>query len=151
LLSIEKDPVQMSIINVKAHVEEKYRLAGYSDEKIKKLMDTKADASDELISEAKKAIELILEGKPATINFGATTGYLQYISDWILDNSDDLKPEMKAILEKYFNDHVGIAAKNAEQKQFNEQLLMGAITATPTQPGAKPVVENTPLPAKPIV
>ena len=54
------------------------------------------------MSEAKKAIELILEGKDVGLNYGATTGYLQYISDWILDNSDDLKPEKKKILEDYF-------------------------------------------------
>lgn len=127
LLSMEKDPNQMALINVKAHIEEKYRLAGYNEEKIKKLMNTKTDATDELLSEAKKAIELILEGKEVGLNYGATTGYLQYISDWILDNSDDLKPEKKKQLEDYFEKHYPIALKNAEQKQFNEQLLLGNV------------------------
>ena len=127
LLSMEKDPNQMALINVKAHIEEKYRLAGYNEEKIKKLMNTKTDSTDELLSEAKKAIELILEGKNVGVNYGATTGYLQYISDWILDNSDDLKPEKKKILEDYFEKHIPIATKNAEQKQFNEQLLAGNV------------------------
>ena len=30
-----KRPSQMALINVKAHIEEKYRLAGYNEEKIK--------------------------------------------------------------------------------------------------------------------
>lgn len=122
LTSTEANPVLFALVNPKAHLEEKYRIAGYSEEKIKRLMNTKIDATDELLSEAKKAIELILEGKNPGVNYGATTGYLQYISDWILDNSDDLKPEKKAKLEAYFERHIPIATKNAEQKQFNDEL-----------------------------
>lgn len=125
LMSMEKDPNQMAQINIKAHVEEKYRLAGYSEEKIKKLMNTKQDVTDELISEAKKAIEMILEGKKVGVNYGATTAYLQYISDWTLDNADDLKPEQKTKLQEYFDSHIKIAMNNAQKKQFNEQLLAG--------------------------
>lgn len=124
LASIEKDPDQKALINIKAHLEEKYRLAGYDNEKIHKLMNTKADATDDLISEAQKDIELILEGKDVEINNGATTSYLQYISDYILGNSDDLKPEKKAKLEAYFEKHVPIAMKNAEQAQFRTEELL---------------------------
>jgi hypothetical protein len=150
LLSIEKDPEQKALINLKAHVEEKFRLAGYDDEKIKKLMNTKNDATDELISEAKKAIEMILEGKEPGLNQGATTGYLQYINDWILDNADDLKPEDKQKLEAYFDAHEEIAMKNAEQKQFNDELAMkGSAVIDPNEvveevPGGAPVDPNIP-------
>ena len=87
-------------------------------------MNTKSDATDDIISEAKKDIELILEGKKVGINNGATTAYLQYISDFILDNSDDLKPDKKATLEAYFEKHVPIAMRNAEAKQFRDEELL---------------------------
>lgn len=164
LLSIEKDPNQMASINIKAHIEEKYRLAGYDEEKIKKLMNTKQDVTDELISEAKKAIELIFKGQKVSINHGATTAYLQYISDWILDNSDDLKDEQKDKLQAYFDQHIPIAMDNAQKKQFNEQLAAGAnplqaevdqVKGSPTgtpMPGTAPVAPVAPeMPANPMM
>ena len=126
LTSVETNPILFSLINPKAHLEEKYRLVGYDEEKIKKLLNTKADVTDELLSEAKKAVEMILEGKEPDINYGATTGFLQYISDWILDNADDLKPEQKKKLEDYFEQHVPIAIKNEEHKQFMDNLALMA-------------------------
>jgi len=86
-----------------------------------------ADVTDELLSEAKKDIELILEGKDPGINYSATTGYLQYVNDWILDNSEDLKPEVKAKLEAYFDKLVPVAMRNAEKKQFQTELVAGQI------------------------
>lgn len=144
LISIENDPAQKALINLKAHLEEKYRIAGYNEEKIKKLMNTKADATDELISECKKAIEQILEGKDPGINYSATTGYLQFLSDWILDNSDDLDEDKKAKLQAYFDKHYPIAIENAAKKAFNESL-----TATPTSTATAtgtPLPENKTLP-----
>ena len=124
LISIEKNPVQAPLMNQKALVEEKLRLAQLTDDKINKLLNTKSDSTDELLSEAKKAIEQILEGKKPKMNWSATTGYLQYISDYILNNSDDIKPEKKLVLEQYFETHVPIAMKNAEQAQFIKEQLM---------------------------
>jgi hypothetical protein len=147
LVSTETNPALFVLVNPKAHLEEKYKLSGYDDEKIKKLLNTKEDTTDELLSEAKKAIEMILEGKKVKLNFSATTGYLQYISDWILDNSDDLEPEKKAELEAYFEKHIPIAIKNKEQQAFVEQLTAGTLppletpTASPT--GAE-IPTNTP-------
>ena len=105
-------------------------------------MNTKADATDELLSEAKKAIEIILSGKEPAVNYGATTGFLQYISDWIMDNSDDLKPEQKQKLEDYCERHVPIAIRNKEQQMFNEQLLAG----TTGLPGIGPEIPPPPVP-----
>lgn len=148
LISIEANPNQAPLVNQKAMVEEKLRLSGYDEEKIKKIMNTKADATDELISEAKKAIELILEGKKVGINQGATTGYLQYISDWILDNADDLKPEDKDKLQIYFDQHVSIAIRNAEKKQFEQELLAGQ-PLLPEGEQPTPLAPGSPLPTNP--
>lgn len=157
LLSIEQNPLQLQHVNPKALVEEKLRIAKFDEEKIKKLMDTKSDVTDDLISEAKKAIEVILEGKDPGINQSATPGYLQYVSDWILDNSDDLKAEDKIKLDAYFEQHVPIAMKNAERKRFNDELAAGANPLgleTEMAPKATPTGEMAPettVPPNPIV
>lgn len=124
LMSIEKDPQQKALINIKAHLEEKYRLAGFSADKINKLMNTKSDATDEVISEARKDIENLISGGKPKINIGATTAYLQYVSDYILENSDDLKEEKVALLKEWFEKHVPIAMKNAEQKQNRDEQIL---------------------------
>lgn len=147
LMSIEQDPEQKALINLKAHVEEKYRLFGYDEEKIKKMMNRASDTTDEIISEAKKAIEQILQGKEPKINSSATTGYLQYINDWLLDNSEDITEEQKAKIEAYFDEHEPIAIMNAEKKQFQEQLQAGTTglpTVEPKMPTALP--PETPVP-----
>lgn len=141
----EGNPLEMSMINVKVLLEEKFTILGFNEDKIKKLLDKSTDTTDELISEAKKAIEQILLGKKTKLNFSATTGYLQYISDWILDNSDDLKPEIKTQLEKYFDRHVPIAIKNAEQKRFNDDLLAKGNTLG-TKTTTTPIGTNIPAP-----
>jgi hypothetical protein len=124
LNSIENNPNQASLLNQKALVEEKLRLAGMNDDKVDKLLNTSVDSTDETISEAKKDIELIVKGKDIGINSSATTGYLEYLSKYIEDNSEDLKPEVKAKLEDHFEKHVLVATKNAEQKQFRDEQMM---------------------------
>jgi len=123
MMSVEKDPEQKAVIrNKQAWIEEKLKLAKMPEDKIRKFF--LEDSSDDVISEAKKAIEQILLGKKVATNWSATTAYLQYISDWILKNSEDLKPEKKAVLEKYFEDHVPVAMANAERQQFVKESLM---------------------------
>ena len=124
LTSIEQDPEQKVFLNKKVLVEEKLRLVRVKDDTIERLMNTNSDITDDLLSDAKKVIEEIIEGKDPGINWGATTDFLAYISDWILDNSDDLKPEVKAKIESYFEKHVPIATKNAEMKQFRDEQMM---------------------------
>lgn len=155
LTATENNKVLFSLVNPKAHLEEKYKLMGFKEDTVKKLMDTKSDTTDELISDARKAIEMILEGKKPGMNWGATTDYLQYISDWILDNSDDLKPADKAKIEAYFEAHLPVAQKNAEQKQFRDELLLKqkqaeALLEDPKTAGAVAVGDSpSPLPEIP--
>ena len=123
LASIEKDPNQLALVkNKKALIEEKLKLAGMKEDRIGKFFSE--DSTDDIISEAKKAIELIVEGKDPGINWSATTAYLQYISDWILANSEDIDEKKKVRLDEYFEQHVNIAMKNAEQKQFRDEEMM---------------------------
>lgn len=123
LVSIEKDPNQLALVkNKKALIEEKLKLAGMKEDRIQKFFSE--DSTDDTISEAKKAIELILKGQDPGMNWSATTAYLQYISDWILNNSEDVSEDKKAKIDAYFEQHVSVATKNAEQKQFQAEMMM---------------------------
>jgi hypothetical protein len=139
MMSIEKDPNQIALIkNKKAFIEEKLKIAGMSEDKVQQFFTE--DATDSIISEAKKAIEQIVSGKSPKPNWSATTAYLKYISDWILENSEDVSDGVKKKLEEYFDQHVPIAMKNAETKQFmDEQALKieqaKAVAADPKMAG----------------
>lgn len=123
IVSIEKDPNQLALIkNKKALIEMKLGLAGMKEDEISVLFSE--DSSESIVSEAKKAIEKILKGKDPGMNWGATTAYLEYISDWILENSNELDDGKKKKLEEYFDRHVPVAMKNAEQKQFRDEQAM---------------------------
>lgn len=123
MVSTQSDPNQMVLIkNKKAFIEKKFKLAGMKESEIEEFFVT--DGEDDIFSDAKKAIELIGRGKNPGVNWGATTAYLQYISDWILENSSELKPEIRKKLEEYFDQHVSIAMKNAEQKQFRDEQVL---------------------------
>jgi hypothetical protein len=123
MVSIERDPNQMAEIrNKRAFIEKKLQIAGMKDDEIKVFF---VEGSTETIfSEAKKAIEKILKGKDPGLNWGATTQYLEYISEWILEHSNELKDSDKKKIEEYFERHVPIAMKNAEQKQFRDEQIM---------------------------
>ncbi len=155
LMTIDADPAQMALVNHKALLEEKFALIGFDQGKINKLLNTKADVTDELISECKKAIEQILLGKRPGINYSATTGYLQYLSDWILDNSEDLTAEQKKALDAYFDKHMPVAVKNAEQKQFTDELAAGKAPVAADQgqrsPTGTPINPDVAAPVAPTV
>lgn len=156
ITSIEERPEQAALLNPKVIVEEKLRLAKFRPEKIKQIMNLESTTTDELLSEANKAIEKILEGKDPGLNQSATTGYLQYISDWMLDKADELDEKKAAEVQAYFDKHIPIATRNAERKQFNDELAAGT-SGLPLAPQGAPVEEMpqgeiSPLsPATPVI
>lgn len=141
LKSIINIPLLISQYNPKVLAEELAIDAGYEPERLQRLMDTKNEATDEIIAEANKAIELIVEGKEARVNRNATTGFLARIDNFLLD-TDDLTAEVRAKIEAYFQLHVPIAAENKRRAMMAQLDAEPGAPAegTPVVPGAQPVV-----------
>ena len=124
---ISANPLLAEQLNPKWVVEQELRIGGWKDEDIRRAMDTKNDAYDEIISEANKNIERAIEGQETKVYRGATTGYLQRIHDYMADN--DLKDEAMAELQKHFDETVPVVdaneARAAEQapEHLEEQGL----------------------------
>jgi hypothetical protein len=76
-------------INPKKATEMKMQIAGFNEEEIRQLMDTSEFGDAELMSEAERDIEAILDGKDVKPNMSATTAYKQRFVDYMTDHSED--------------------------------------------------------------
>jgi len=112
---IAQNPIAMQQINPRWYVEQELMIGGWSEEEVKRAMDTTNDATDEVISAAEKNIERILAGKEPKLARNATTGYLQRIHNFMNDN-EHLKPEALAALQAHFDEHVPIAEENKQRQ-----------------------------------
>ena len=137
------NPIALQHLNPRWYVEQELLIGGWSQEEVKRAMDTANDATDEVISAAEKNIERILQGKQPKPARNATTGYLQRIHNFMSDN-ENLKPEQLAALQAHFDEHVpiadenkarqmaGVAGENPEQQLQDNQSPYG----TTSQAGA---------------
>ncbi len=90
-------------INPKKATEMKAKIVGFNEEEIRQLLD-KSDFGDaELMSEADRDIESILDGKRIRPNPGATTAYLQRFVDYMMDYEDDLDEDERARMFAYMD------------------------------------------------
>ena len=101
----------MQAINPKWYVEQELLIGGWSQEEVRRAMDTQNDATDEVLSIADKNIERIMSGKEPKEARNATTGYLQRIHTFMQDN-EKLTPEQLMALQTHFDAHVPIAEEN---------------------------------------
>ena len=80
---------QNGTINPKKATEMKMQIAGFNEEEIRQLMDTSEFGDAELMSEAERDIESIIDGKNIKPNMSATTAYKQRFVDYMVDHSED--------------------------------------------------------------
>jgi len=65
----------------------------FSDDDIQEALDAQGSEDRELMIEADRAIQQIIEGKTPKLNRGATIGFVQRILDWDRDNVDYVNPD----------------------------------------------------------
>lgn len=88
-------------LNQKKLVEMEGKLVGYTDEELRQLMDVSEFGDAELMSEAERDIESILDGKQVKPNRHANTAYKQRFVDWLSDHEEDVDDETFARFALY--------------------------------------------------
>lgn len=115
-------------------------IAGFDEESIRQLMDNSDFGDAELMSEADKDMEDILDGKFLKPNSGATTAYKQRFVDYMIDNMDDMDEGQKARMVAYVDSLNDVIIANtvrmAGQKVLKMQLA--AIEAQAMSGGLPP-------------
>ena len=135
-------------INPKKATEMKMQIAGFNEEEIRQLMDTSEFGDAELMSEAERDIEAILDGKDIKPNRSATTAYKQRILDFITDNYDEIGDETMQRFYAYLDAIEPFIIENmnrmADSKIAQEQLAT-PIGKPPITDGEIPMQDNPEL------
>lgn len=127
-------------INAKKAFEIKASIAGFDEDTIRQLLDTSEFGDADLMSEADRDMERLLDGETIPPNPSATTAYKQRFVDWLTDHTEDIKPEMAEKFFAYIDSLDEIIISNMT-KQMNEQafkMQLAAIGQTPTPTPGEP-------------
>ena len=119
-------------INPKKATEMKMQIAGFNEEEIRQLMDTSEFGDAELMSEAERDIESLLDGKIIKPNKGATTAYKQRFVDYIKDHEEDFDYETMLRFFDYIESLEPIIMANMA-RQANMQIAKEGL-ANPDMP-----------------
>jgi len=129
------------IYNKKIMAEMEASIAGFSQDEIKAMTDTKNDENAELMSECAGDIQDLLAGEDVLPNQMANTAYLQKFKDYMKDNSDYMikHPDTAARMFEYMNALTPIIAANMaemlDQTLGKEGLISMPGQASGIQPG----------------
>lgn len=115
------NPVQ----NPKKAYEIQASIAGYTDDEIRQLMDVQEFGDAELISEAERDIEMIIDGKTIKPNQHANLAYKQKFVDYMSDHEEDIDEETFSRLVVYIRSLDLIIQKNLGRQLADEQLKLG--------------------------
>lgn len=122
------------------------QIAGFSDEEIRELMDTSDFADTQLMAEADKDIESILDGKVIKPNSGATTAYKQRFVDYMINNEDNMDDKQRANMIFYVNTLEPVIMQNMARMATvkSTQMSLQQTAQTQPQPTSQPLQNNMP-------
>lgn len=76
-------------------------IAGFEEDTVRQLLDTTDYGSAELMSEAERDIEALLDGEKIPPNQNANTAYKQRFVDYLKDNMENMEYEQFVLLSEY--------------------------------------------------
>jgi len=117
--------VQNPEVNQKKVFELQAKIVGFTEDEIKELQDVSAFGNQELMSEAERDIESILDKDDIKPNRNANNAYRQRILDFMNDHEEDIDFETFQRFEAYFNTLEPIVMKNeARALEAQKQELL---------------------------
>lgn len=136
LASQAQNPIQ----NPKKAYEISAKVAGFTAEDIRELLDTSEFGNAELMSECDRDIEGLLAGEDVKPNAWANNAYKQRMVDYLKDHEEDISPEQFDRISTYIMGLDAVIMKN-EVRAFNAGIVndMNATSAAMSGQLAKPV------------
>ena len=118
---------------------------GFDPDQVKELTDTSDYGDENIMAEAYRDIEMILDGEDVKPNQSANTAYAQRIVDYMQDNFERLSPKEFQQIKKYYDSLKPIIMRNMVKrandvlfKQQMESLSSVGTTASPDQGNIDP-------------
>lgn len=125
------NPVQ----NPKKSYETQASIAGFTEEEIRQLMDVSEFGNADLMSEAERDIELILDGKIIKPNRAATIAYKQRFVDYMKDNDENISEAQFLSLSNYVMQLDPIIRQNMitnlSEKMVQQVVAQNGLTTSP--------------------
>lgn len=121
-------------INPKKATEMRLQIAGFNEEEIRQLMDTSEFGNAELMAEADRDIEAILDGKTIKPNKAATTAYKQRFVDYMVDHEEDFDMDTLMRFDAYMQSIEPFIIENMvrmAENQIQRERLSTPTTETP--------------------
>jgi hypothetical protein len=110
-------------------------IAGFDDETIRQLMDKSEFGNANIMSEAERDIEYILDGKKVEPNQHANTAYKQRFVDYMTDQQEKISQEQFVALATYIEQLEPIIYRNM-MRMANDKLLKDKLAMVNQQEGA---------------
>ena len=138
------------LANQKVLVEQLGEVAGVDPEKIRRLQDLEVTGTAEVISEAERDMESIIDGKAIRPNRMANAAYKQRFVDWMMDHEEDVDVLTMQRMIEYVRSLDEIIVENtvraAQEQAEREQAAM----MTPRAGGPGRPQMRAPGPAQPL-
>lgn len=134
-------------VNQKKVFELKAQIAGFSEDEIKQMQDTSEFGNQELMAEADRDLESLLEGEKIKPNANANNAYKQKMVAWLRDHEEDMSEKQFIEITNYIRKLDKIIAVN-EARAVNAHeinlLNQGGVVggAMPTDINNKPEEQN---------
>lgn len=111
-------------LNQKKAFEIKAKIAGFNEDEIKELMDVSEFGNQELMSEAARDIESILDGEKIKPNQNANNAYKQRFVDYMKDHQEDLNDKQWSMIVAYVKSLDSVIYANEARALLNYKTKM---------------------------
>lgn len=137
--------IQNPLINKQKAFEMGAKFSGLNDDEIRELLDVNNYGDEELMSEADRDLESLLNGEQIQPNQLANNAYKQKMVDYIRDHQEDINDKQFALITLYIDSLDPIIMRNEArnfQNEMTEQLKntnlnqVDPATSEPLQPEA---------------
>lgn len=114
------------IVNAKVAFEYGAETAGFSDDEIKRLLDTSEYATSQIIADANEIFQKLLVGEADEYD-GANTTFLNELLKLYWGNRSDIDAQQSMRIEAYIEKHVPIVEQNMARNLLGKLSEQGAI------------------------
>ncbi len=131
------------LVNQKVLFETEATIAGFSNDEIRSMLDTQDAGMSEVISEAERDIESILNGKIIEPNLIANNAYKAHFVEYMKDHQEDMSQDIFMLFVDYLQRIEEIVIKNTVVQMNSNLAKMGA-----REPDIQPTGEIIPEPTQ---
>ena len=141
-----KNVAMAAVVNWKKAFEIGAKTVNFDTDDIKQLLDMSEFSNAEIISEASKDVEDLLDGKDVKKNYAANLAYKQYFVDFLRDHRNDITMPQLARITKYITELEPVIMENMVRDLNAKITAMQANNPTPPAPAGAPQPSNQPPP-----